>query len=121
MTGVQTCALPIFAGEDVGHEKQPDHFMLLSASAQRQKSWSCEHCQNFLKFKKAEICRECYWANADNYTHIAMEQHRRIDLVWKQNEVKIYDSAKKNADSANLSLHDYLKKIVSEKQKQFTK
>jgi len=34
------------AGEEIGDERTPEKFMLLSGAAQRQKSWSCENCNN---------------------------------------------------------------------------
>ena len=48
----------------------PAHWMLLCASANRQKSWACEHCENW-KAKKPEQCARCFWAYPENYTHIA--------------------------------------------------
>ena len=32
---------------DTDVEPNPDDFMLLSTSANRAKSWSCEHCENW--------------------------------------------------------------------------
>lgn len=58
------------------------NFMLLSGSSNRQKSWNCEHCINFKELKKKEICISCYWAYPENYTHAAMKEIRRIDLIW---------------------------------------
>ena len=43
------------AGEEIGDERNPEKFMLLSGSAQRQKSWSCEHCQNYWNFGRLKF------------------------------------------------------------------
>lgn len=55
----------------------PDEYMLLCGSANRAKSWSCEHCQNWMNLKKKEICLSCYWAYPENYTHVAMQPDRK--------------------------------------------
>jgi hypothetical protein len=60
------------AGESV--TMSPDEFMLLCGSANRAKSWSCEHCENWKKLKKREVCLSCYWAYPENHSHIAMKQ-----------------------------------------------
>jgi hypothetical protein len=48
-------------------------FMLLCGSCNRVKSWSCEHCSNQMKEKDIELCRHCYWANPEHYSHIALQ------------------------------------------------
>ncbi len=55
--------------EEVG--LKPEDFMLLCGSANRAKSWSCEHCEDWKDVKKREICLTCYWASPENYEHIA--------------------------------------------------
>ena len=75
----------------------PDEFMLLSGSANRAKSWSCEHCENWQTLKKREICLSCYWAYPEDYTHVVMQQVRRADLIWRGKEVKKYERIKKDA------------------------
>lgn len=67
-------------------------FLLLCASCNRSKSWSCEHCENFANTHDAEVCQSCYWADPLNYTHIAMEAERRMDLVFRgADEVTLFD------------------------------
>ena len=51
-------------------ESDIDCFMLLSPSANRAKSWSCEHCPNWDK-KDYDFCLRCFWAHPENYDHIA--------------------------------------------------
>ena len=48
-------------------------YMLLDASSQRAKSWSCEQCQNWQNDKDEATCRSCFWAFPEDYTHIAGE------------------------------------------------
>lgn len=90
----------------------PDEFMLLSGSANRAKSWSCEHCDNWIKFKKREVCLSCYWAYPENHSHIAMQQLRRVDLLWQGDETKQYDRLKADASKAGLAIPDFVKDVL---------
>ena len=45
------------AGERASGEDNPSAFMLISAPAQRQKSWSCEHCKNWSEIKDRAVCQ----------------------------------------------------------------
>lgn len=101
------------AGDRVGEERQLDDYMLLCGSANRAKSWSCEHCYNWLHEKSEAICKTCYWAYPENYTHIAMRPIRRIDLTWTDEEVKIYDRLKAQAIQAQQELPEYVKEIIA--------
>ena len=66
-------------------------YMLLDASSQRAKSWSCEHCRNWTELLEEDTCRACYWAFPESYTHVAMVEVRRVDLQWDGAEVAVYD------------------------------
>ncbi len=99
-------------GEGEGDEVNPDYFMLLSGSANRAKSWCCEHCENWNDFKNREICFTCYWAYPENYSHIAMSQIRRIDLIWQGDEVETYDKLKARAQSLDKELPKFVKEII---------
>ncbi len=101
------------AGDDWGALNLKD-FMLLDASSNRAKSWSCEHCDNYKTTHDPEICRTCFWASPENYTHIAESPQRRIDLVWSGSEVNLFDDLKANATAANIDLAVYLKHKLSE-------
>jgi hypothetical protein len=69
-------------------ELEVENFILLCGSANRAKSWSCEHCENWKRIKDKSICLSCYWAYPENYTHVAMRPIRRIDLIWKEMMLK---------------------------------
>ncbi len=97
-------------GESV--ELSPDDFMLLSGSANRAKSWSCEHCENWQTLKKKEICHSCYWAYPEDYSHVAMRQVRRADLIWQGKEVEQYERLKKDAKESGQSIPVFVKKII---------
>ncbi|POS62083.1 HNH endonuclease [Parasaccharibacter apium] len=85
-------------------------FMLLDSSSNRQKSWACEHCPNFLETRSIDFCKSCYWSSPEEYTHIAGSPFRRIDITWSEQEVDIYDRLFQQAKKAKLSLPDFIKK-----------
>ena len=64
-----------------------DCYMLLSLSANRAKSWTCEHCSNW-KRRDAAFCVKCFWAHPENYTHIAGREQRQIVITFTGNEIE---------------------------------
>ena len=92
-------------------DMNPDDFMLLCHSANRAKSWSCEHCNNWTK-KRRDVCHSCYWAYPENYTHVAMHQIRRLDLIWQNGEIEEYESIKNDATQAGKTLPDFVKNVL---------
>lgn len=71
------------------NESELDCFMLLSPSANRAKSWTCEHCPNW-KNKDVEFCVECFWAHPENYTHVAGKEQRQIIITFTGDEIEDY-------------------------------
>lgn len=99
-------------GDGEGTELNPEDFMLLSGSANRAKSWSCEHCENWNNIKNRTICLTCYWAYPENYSHIATRQIRRLDLVWQGKEIDIYEKLKAEAHSLEKEIPSFVKEIL---------
>jgi predicted DNA-binding protein len=99
-------------GDGKNVELNPDDFMLLSGSANRAKSWSCEHCKNWQALKKKEICVSCYWAYPQDYAHVAMRQVRRVDLIWQNKEVEQYERLKSDAKVFGQSIPEFIKEII---------
>lgn len=99
-------------GDGEGAELDPEDFMLLSGSANRAKSWSCEHCENWNNIKNRTICLTCYWAYPENYSHIATRQIRRLDLVWQGKEIDIYEKLKAEAHSLEKEIPSFVKEIL---------
>ncbi len=91
---------------------KPENFMLLCASANRAKSWSCEHCENWNNLKDKLICLSCYWAYPDNYTHIAMRQIRRVDLIWEGENTEIYENLKQRSIDIGKEIPEFIKEII---------
>lgn len=104
--------IPYEIGGDPDDMMDTDYFMLLSPSANRDKSWACEHCKNWTK-KNPEVCRSCYYAFPEKYSHIACEQERKVDVVFKDDEVSLYDSLTVEAEREQVSAQDLIKRILS--------
>jgi hypothetical protein len=109
---VDHCVPYEVAGEALSDD--PDELMLVCGSCNRGKSWSCEHCQNWLKTKDIKACQTCYWASPENYQHMALVQIRRVDLGWQGEEVKVYDKLREKSKKQGVSVQDLLKTIVKE-------
>lgn len=88
-----------------------DDYMLLCPSANRAKSWSCEHCENW-SLKISDNCRSCYWAFPEDYTHIAMRDIRRLDIIWSGEESAEYDRINAVAQEAGEELPLFVKSII---------
>lgn len=99
------------AGDNGGLSEDIDEYMLLCASANRSKSWSCENCLNW-KNKDILICKTCYWAYPESYKHIAMHDIRRLDLLWSGTEVKDYEKLIKEATKIQEKVPEYVKKVL---------
>jgi hypothetical protein len=100
------------AGDEGIESFQVSEFMLLCASCNRAKSWSCEHCLNLKKEKDSNICRQCYWGNPENYLHIALKSLRRMDLIWQGEETTTYEKLKNLASRNRTPLPDFVKKVL---------
>jgi len=103
------------AGDSVDTERNSDEYMLLCGSCQRSKSWSCEHCDNWREGRLSEICRNCYWAVPEDYTHIALKDHRRLEIVWLgETEVSDHSKLKSLAATNAVALPLYAKAALAE-------
>ena len=100
------------AGDRVDAEAKPKDFMLLSGSANRAKSWSCEHCVNWLELKKKTICRTCYWAYPEKHKHVAMRPVRRLDIIWSGEDVKAYDELKRRTEALQKDMPSYVRDVM---------
>ena len=108
--------IPYEIGGDPTDMLNTDYFMLLSPSANRDKSWACEHCINWTK-KDIAMCQTCYYAYPENYQHIAGETEKRINIVFKNEDLKIYDEIVKQAELHNLSYQNVIKRMMDYYQK----
>ena len=100
------------AGDNAATMDDPSSYMLLCGSANRAKSWSCEHCVNWQELKDPGVCRQCYWAFPEDYDHVAMRQARRTDIMWTGDEISVYERLKKRTLELQKDIPGYIKEIV---------
>lgn len=105
--------VPFEIGGDPDDMMDISKFMLLSPSANRAKSWACEHCLNWVK-KDIAMCEACYYATPEDYEHIAGEEERRLDVVFRKSEIDIYDMICDKAKQENITVQEAFKRIVAE-------
>lgn len=100
------------AGESL--KGTPNPCMVLDGTCNRRKSWICEHCPNLMKYKKVNTCKTCYWANPEQHSHVAMEELRRVDVVFTGQETKAFDKFRQRCQQRAESVVDGLKELVAE-------
>jgi len=103
------------AGDSTNDESRPDEYMLLDASSQRTKSWSCEQCRNWRKDRDESVCRSCFWAFPEDYTHIAGEHVRRIDIEWRGSEIEVFERIRIRAERKNTTVAAFIKRLLKRK------
>jgi hypothetical protein len=93
-------------------ESDIDCFMLLSPSANRAKSWTCQHCSNWAK-KDSAFCMRCFWAYPENYDHVAGKYEKVVFIIFSGNEIEDYNKLIKLAGED--SAQETIKKILHER------
>ena len=90
-----------------------DCYMLLSPSANRAKSWTCEHCPNW-NIKDVAVCQSCFWAHPESYTHIAGREERQIIVTFTDNEIEDYNKliALVGEDKAETTIKKLINKYI---------
>ncbi len=104
--------VPYEVAGDVKGTPDPAEFMLICASCNRAKSWSCEHCRNWTTNHDPKVCKTCYWASPEKYAHIALRIVRRLDIVWTGEEVPDYDKLVKMSKDAKAELPSFVKEVL---------
>ena len=104
--------VPYEVAGDTLDDLNPKDFMLVCGSCNRAKSWSCEHCANWQNEKSSQVCLKCYWANPENYVHVALREVRRTDILWDESEVELYEKLKASAAQNQFPIPEYDKKVI---------
>lgn len=99
--------VPYEIGGDPDNMMDTDYFQLLSPSANRAKSWACEHCSNW-KMKDKDMCKHCYWAYPENYDHIAGVPEKKVDIVFKGSDKEVYAKTKCKAKAEGKTIQEYI-------------
>jgi hypothetical protein len=100
------------SGEVEEPQEHLDEFMLLCGSCNRAKSWSCEHCPNWVEEHLPDVCRKCYWAYPEDYKHIALRQIRRLDIVWSEEEIAVFERLQQKAQQLGKEVPEYVKAVL---------
>ena len=58
------------------------------------------------------MCKTCYYAYPESYEHIAGKEERKIDLVFRNTDLPLYESITKTAREKNISNQELLKRIL---------
>lgn len=91
-----------------------ENFMVLCRECNRAKSWVCETCNNGAGVKDPNVCRECYWAFPEHYSHVATVPIRRLTIVWRgEQEIAIYGILEDLARSEGKPMADIVKEAVA--------
>lgn len=83
-------------------------FMLVCATCNRKKSWACEHCENLSVNKDISKCETCFWANPTNYSHIALQEIKRLELIFTKENIDVYNRIDRQAKKEGVSLNSYI-------------
>lgn len=106
--------VPYEVGGDARETRDVSDYMLVCKSCNRKKSWQCEHCENGTKIKDEAICEDCYWCRPESYTHVAMRDERRVDLVWTADEVGMFENIRNKAKKEEVTVQEYIKSLLEE-------
>ena len=96
-------------------ENNLDCFMLLCPSANRAKSWTCEHCPNW-ENKNVGFCMKCFWAHPENYSHIAGKEQRQIIITFTGDEIEDYNKlvGLVGVENAEKTIKEMIEKFIGE-------
>ena len=100
------------AGDTAHDETKLEEYMLLDASSQRAKSWSCEQCSNWQQHHDDRVCRLCFWAFPHEYTHVAGERVRRVHIEWRGAEVDVFERLRTRAEHEDTTVGALLKQLA---------
>jgi Helix-turn-helix domain len=101
--------IPYRVAGDTTDENRVEDFMLLDASAQRAKSFSCENCENFTGILEPKRCRKCFWASPEDYEHVCLQPKRMVTLAWSGAEVENFNRLRAMAERHGISIQDHIK------------
>ena len=103
--------VPYEIGGDPIDMLNTDYFMLLSPSANRDKSWACEHCPNWTE-KNIEMCQTCYYAYPEEYQHIAGVKEKKLDIIFNNEDISLFNEIVKEANLHKTSYQSVVKRII---------
>lgn len=103
--------IPYEIGGDPIDMLDTSYFMLLSPSANRDKSWACEHCANWIE-KDIDMCRTCYYAYPEDYQHIAGETEKKLNISFNDKDINLYNEIVEQAKLHDISYQSAVKRMI---------
>lgn len=102
-----------------GDQGLSDHditkYMLLDASSQRSKSWSCEHCPNMEpQERRSHVCETCFWASPEKFMHVATLEMRRAEVVWQGEEISDFNKLSILSEGNGEPISHVIKRAIHE-------
>lgn len=104
--------IPYEIGGNPENMMELEHFMLLSPSANRDKSWACEHCVNWTE-KNVNMCKLCYYAYPENYEHIAGKKEKRLDIIFRDDDMELYKNIVQQAELHGTTYGEQVKRMIA--------
>lgn len=59
------------------------------------------------------MCKGCYYAFPENYTHIAGNDERALSIVFRNEDIKLYDIVIEKSKNDNISIQESFKRILT--------
>lgn len=84
----------------------------LCAPDNRAKSWSCEHCPNWTT-RDVEVCKSCFWARPEGYSHVETRPERRITITFQGNDVLEYEKLRAVAETENKTVTQLARDVLT--------
>ena len=103
--------VPYEIGGDPENMMDLERFMLVSPSANREKSWVCEHCENWSR-KEIQMCRTCYYAYPEHYEHVAGRKEKRLSIAFHDEDMYLYENITKGAAQHGRTYEEEVKRII---------
>ena len=104
--------IPYEIGGDPDDMMDLRYFMLLSPSANRDKSWACEHCANWSQ-KDMDMCKTCYYAYPENYEHIAGRLEKKLNITFTNEDLRLYEDIVNQAKKNGRTYEEEVKRMIA--------
>ncbi len=58
------------------------------------------------------MCQTCYYAYPEKYNHIAGKQERKLNIVFKDDDLNLYNEIVEQAELYNISYQKVAKRMI---------
>jgi hypothetical protein len=93
-------------------------YQVLCYTCNNRKQKACAACPNQQTKRDIEMCRSCFWAYPDTYTHVAGQPERRLEIVLQGLEAdvlltRLQESARANGRTLSKEVIERLSLLLS--------